>query len=77
MPDQHEELVGGRYSEVEEAALVGLAGLDPLAFLEMPEGVERLTVQGLAQRILELREMERQDLAVRIANAVGAVFGGS
>jgi hypothetical protein len=56
--------------EIEAAAIVGFAGLDALAFIQMEDPLEQAVVLAVANRIVELKTDERQDLARLIRNEV-------
>lgn len=62
--------------EIDAAAMIGLAGMDPVRFLEERDPVAAWTMGQVARRRLELGAELREDLAVRIANNVGVMLGG-
>ena len=58
------------------AALVGMAGMDPMVFLTSRDPLEVLVMQQIARRHQDLCEQRDERLAVLIANAVGKAFNG-
>jgi len=59
---------------IEAAAIIGTLGLDPLRFLYTRNELERDLMQQVAKRMARLREIERHNQAVEIANQVGKLF---
>lgn len=53
-----------------------MAGLDPLAVLEETDPCRVAVVMALIDRRMKLAADEREDQAVRTANAVGRVLSG-
>lgn len=69
---------GGRLTRdpaIEAAAVAASVGLDPMVVLRA-SSEEMPAVTALIARLVELGEQRDENLAVRIANAVGQVFGG-
>lgn len=60
---------------IANAALAAAAGIDPLRLLETSDDVEALVIAAISKERLRVAELDREDLAVRIANAVGKAFG--
>jgi hypothetical protein len=60
--------------EVELAAIALAAGLDPWRVLTQTDGFGIAVIQLVLARALELQDMRDQNLAIRIANALGKVL---
>jgi hypothetical protein len=56
------------------AATASLLGFDSRLFLEGEDPVELLVAQAVVEKAAELREQRDENMAVRIANAVGKLF---
>ncbi len=65
--------------EVEAAALVALAGLDPIAFLNETDPLRVRVIEAVARRVLDVRREERAEeraeLAILIRNEITEAFG--
>jgi hypothetical protein len=61
--------------EIEAAAHVSLAGIDPIRFLTTTDPLERQLMIEITERAHELHAQLREDQAIRIANAVAKIFG--
>jgi hypothetical protein len=59
---------------VETASRLGAIGLDPLKFLNTKSSIERSLMIHLANRIIAHKEIQDQNLAVKIAENVGKLF---
>ena len=76
-------LLGGSLSggpddeEIETAAMIAEAGLDAIRFLITEDELEAAAIAATAARTIARNELRDQNLAVRIANAVGErILGG-
>jgi hypothetical protein len=58
------------------AAEMALSGIDPMAFLAETDSTQRAIMVGIARASRELRDKDANNLAVRIVNGVGELFGG-
>jgi hypothetical protein len=56
------------------AAQLGALGVDPLAFLNVRDPVERSIMMELGKEMIEQRKILDHNLAVEIANCVGKLF---
>ena len=56
--------------------MIGLAGLDPMEFLNTRDPLARNFMVKVADRINQQREIEQRNLATRIVNGVGKLLGG-
>lgn len=65
-----------RVEEIEAAAIVGFAGLDADAFLRLDEPLEQAVTLAVANRIVELKIDEREDLARRIRHEIAEMLNG-
>lgn len=68
--------VGGIKDGIEEAAQLGVLGLDPMRFLESRDSFERQVMVELGQRIFHYKQQMQKSLAIEIANAVGKMLSG-
>lgn len=68
--------MGVRDEEIEAAALVAHAGLDVGRFLESDDAVDLAVMQGVADRVLELRAEDRKELANLIRNEIAEMLNG-
>ena len=57
------------------AAQLAVLGLDPIKFLKCRDSFERNLMVELSKEIQKYKEMMDENMAVRIANAVGKLFG--
>jgi hypothetical protein len=62
--------------DVEVAAVVALAGMDPIAYLREEDPLVQVAIANIARRTLELRRQEAEDLAQVIANRIWAGLSG-
>jgi len=67
--------VGGINDGIEMAAQLAVLGLDPIRFLTCRDSFERNLMVELSKEIQKYKEMMDENMAVRIANAVGKLFG--
>lgn len=58
------------------AAELGLAGINPMAFLKSRNQSDVDILQTVAAAATKIREREAHNLAVLIAEQVGKLFGG-
>lgn len=58
------------------AAQLGLAGINPIEFLDCKDPGRLMALQLVAAAASKIRERETHNLAVQIANKVGELFGG-
>lgn len=49
--------------------------MDSIAFIHLSKSIERITYQAIAQRVVDMMDNRDQQLANRIANAVGKMLG--
>ena len=67
----------GREELVEQAALIALAGIDPMRWFRCSDPLDAAVMVSVAERVHVRAAEIREDQAVRIAIAVGkALFGG-
>lgn len=65
-----------RDPDIEAAAMIAAAGIDPTRYMSTADEVEQLAIVAVASRAIELRRFENEQLAVLIANKVGEMLGG-
>lgn len=58
------------------AAEIGLAGMNPYTYLREKDGHVRAAMEHVARLSRDRRDHYDEQLAVRIANAVGKLLGG-
>lgn len=56
--------------------MIALAGLDAMRFLDSKDSFERNLMVSIADRVHHLQQVRDRNLAVRIVNGVGKLFGG-
>ena len=59
---------------IESAAQMALLGLDPFRFLDTHDYFERALLIQLHNRVMVLKKIQDENLAVAIANNVGRLF---
>lgn len=52
-----------------------MAGMDPIGFLSLDDPIQSIVAQAVSQRAAQIRQMERSDLAARIADEVWKALG--
>lgn len=62
--------------EIETAALISLAGMNPMHWYLSDDPLDQAFMIRVAERSHELRADLREDQSVRNANNVGKAFGG-
>lgn len=65
-----------REPEIEAAAMVAFAGIDPARFLATSDPLEQEVIQAVADRCIELHRLRDENLALLIANNLAKAFGG-
>lgn len=65
-----------REEEIEAAAMVAFAGIDPGRFLATKDPLEQEVIQAVADRCLELHRLRDENLATMIANNVAKAMYG-
>lgn len=74
LPDPFGDVDEGEVAH--RAAYLAAAGIDPAAYLHTSDELEQQLLIEIAQRVHEIRAIERHNLAVEIANSVGEMLGG-
>lgn len=59
---------------IENASRLGALGLDPMRYLTTTSSIERHLMVDIANRVLEIREIMDQNLAVKITEQVAKLF---
>jgi hypothetical protein len=65
-----------REEEIEAAAMVAFAGIDPARFMATTDLLEQQVIQAVADRTLELHRVRDENLATMIANNIVAALYG-